>query len=139
VIVVADTSAMLALVDRSERHHAEIDALYAANRPGWLLPAPTLAELDYLIATRLGAEAQDAWIADVAAGAFAVEWCSAADAARAGELHRRYRALRIGWVDAMVMAVAERLQAGAIATLDRRHFAPVALRRRIPLLPGGAA
>ena len=36
------------------------------------------------------------------------------------------------------MAVAERLEADAIATLDLRHFAAVRLRQEISLLPGDA-
>jgi hypothetical protein len=38
-------------------------------------------------------------------------------------------------VDAVVMAVAERLGADAIATLDRRHFGAVTLRGSPRLVP----
>jgi predicted nucleic acid-binding protein len=37
----------------------------------------------------------------------------------------RYADLPLGLVDASVIAVAERLGADAIATLDRRHFSVV--------------
>ena len=41
----------------------------------------------------------------------------------------------IGLVDAAVIAIAERLGAGAIATLDLKHFGAVAIRGRPRLLP----
>jgi hypothetical protein len=38
-------------------------------------------------------------------------------------------------VDALVLAMAERLRAEAIATLDLRHFGAVRLPRSLRLLP----
>jgi predicted nucleic acid-binding protein len=87
----------------------------------------------------VGRRAQDAFLADLAASAFAVEWGHERDLARAQELDARYRALRLGLVDGVVMAIAERLEADAIATLDIRHFAAVSLRGRPKLLPRDAA
>jgi predicted nucleic acid-binding protein len=51
------------------------------------------------------------------------------------EIATRYRALRLGLVDAAVIAAAERLRATAIATLDLRHFGAVAIRGRPRLIP----
>jgi predicted nucleic acid-binding protein len=82
--------------------------------------------------------AQEAFLADVANGSFRVEWGRAGDLARAGELDRRYRSLRLGLVDAVVMATCERLGADAIATLDMRHFGAVTLKTRPKLLPRDA-
>jgi predicted nucleic acid-binding protein len=66
---------------------------------------------------------------------FRVEWGDSRDVERASEIVRRYRSLRLGLVDGVVMAVAERLRAAAIATLDLRHFGAVALRTRPRLAP----
>jgi predicted nucleic acid-binding protein len=41
-------------------------------------------------------------------------------------------------VDAVVIAVAERLRAPAIATLDLKHFGTVAIKGRPRLLPRDA-
>lgn len=41
------------------------------------------------------------------------------------ELIETYADLRLGTVDASVIATAERLGAATIATLDRRHFSVV--------------
>jgi hypothetical protein len=56
-----------------------------------------------------------------------VEWGDAADLARAVQLDAHYVDLSLGLVDALVMAVAERLGALAIATLDLRDFGAVTL------------
>lgn len=59
----------------------------------------------------------------------------APDLKRAVELDAAYTDLRLGLVDAVVMATSERLEASAIATLDLRGFAPVSLRGAPALFP----
>ena len=83
----------------------------------------------------MGARAQERFAGDLASGAWGIEWGEPLDLVRAEEISRRHRALRLGIVDSVVMAVAERRRAGAIATLDLRHFGAVTLRGRPRLLP----
>ena len=66
--------------------------------------------------------------ADLAEGRYAIEWGSAADVQRALQLNRTYHDLALGLVDGIVMAVAERLEARAILTLDLRDFGAVTLK-----------
>ena len=133
-MIVADTGAIVALIDADDRHHRTLRALFE-REPSWVLPWPVLPEVDYLVATHLGARAEEAFLADLADGLFQVEWGEDVDLERAHEIARRYRSLRLGLVDTVVMAVAERLRAEAIVTLDLRHFAAVALRTKPRLLP----
>lgn len=134
-MIVADTGAIVALVDSDDRHHGAIRSIYETDPAAWLLPWAVLPEIDYLLGAHVGHRAQDAFFADVVAGAFAIEWGVERDLARAHELHARHRALRLGLVDGIVIAVAERLRADAIATLDVRHFSAIAIRGRPKLLP----
>lgn len=136
-MVVADTAAVLALLDRSDDHHEDVRVLYEADPDGWLLPWAVLPEIDYLVAKTLGGPAHRMWLADVASGAFAVEWGAPGDLPKAQALDIRYAALNLGLVDAVVMAVAERLGAD-IATLDVRHFGAVTLEHHPRLLPRDA-
>jgi uncharacterized protein len=94
-----------------------------------------LPEIDYLVAAHVSQKAEEAFVADLATGAFHVEWASTPDLTRARQLCQKYRSLRLGLGDALVMAIAERLRAEAIATLDVRHFGAVQLRTRPRLLP----
>lgn len=126
---------MIALIDADSAQHEALRAWYDADPDQWVLPWAVLPETDYLLATRIGAHAQLAFMQDVAEAHYAVEWGSQSDLVRARVLCERYRSLALGLVDATVMAVAERLRADAIATLDLRHFGVVRLRTEPLLLP----
>lgn len=134
-MIVADTSALIALIDADSAQHAALRSWFEADPDQWILPWAVLPETDYLLATRIGARAQLSFMQDIAEAQYAVEWGSIADLVRAQELCERYRSLELGLVDAVVMAVAERLRADAIATLDLRHFGVVKLRTDPLLLP----
>ncbi len=133
-MIVADTGAILALIDKSDAHHKAMLALFD-REPDWVLPWAILAEVDYLVAAHVGAQAEEAWLEDLASGAFQIEWGLDGDLVRAREISRRHRSLKMGLVDAVVMATAERLQAESIATFDLRHFGAVGLRGAPRILP----
>ncbi|MGH9202226.1 MAG: type II toxin-antitoxin system VapC family toxin [Vicinamibacterales bacterium] len=134
-MIVVDTGAMLALLDADEDFHGDIRELYEENPDAWILPSAILPEVDYLVGAHLGVKAQDALIADLADGRFSVEWGRDEDLTAARRVCTRYRALRLGLVDAIVIATAERLRASAVATLDLRHFAAVSIKGNPRLLP----
>jgi uncharacterized protein len=123
--VVADTGAIIGLIDRSDRHHRVLRDLFTEGGQAWVLPWAILPEVDYLVATHLGARAEEAFLADLADGTFHVSWGEDADIAAAERLVKKYRDLKLGLVDAIVIATATRLQADAIVTLDVRHFSAV--------------
>ena len=137
-MIVADTGAILALLDRGDRNHAALRALYRDDPDAWILPWAILPEVDYLTATTLGKRAERSWLDDLANGAFTIEWGSDRDLPAALLLVERYESLRMGLVDAVVMIVAERMNAD-IATLDLRHFGVVRLKHSPRLLPRDAA
>jgi uncharacterized protein len=134
-VIVADTGAIVALVDADDRHHEVLRRLFAKDADSWVLPWAILPEIDYLLGEHVGSRAQERFAGDLASGAWAIEWGDAADLVRAEEISRRHRGLRLGLVDSVVMAVAERRKADAIATLDLRHFGAVTLRGRPRLVP----
>lgn len=84
-----------------------------------------ITEVVYLIATRLGTEAEVRFLGDLAAGNLLPEPVAAGDWLRIAELVARYRNLPLGTVDASVITTAERLATTEIATTDRRHFSIV--------------
>jgi len=134
-LIVADTGALVALIDRDDPHHRDVRRVFEDDPAAWVLPWAILAEADYLVGKHLGARAEEAFLDDLAAGAYAVEWGEPRDLLRAKALAAQYRSLRLGLVDAVVIAVAERLRAQAIVTLDLRHFAAVAIHGKPRLLP----
>ncbi|MBA3298156.1 MAG: PIN domain-containing protein [Acidobacteria bacterium] len=124
-MILADTGAIIALIDSKDRHHRALREAYESDPGEWLLPWAILAEVDYLLGAHVGGVAQDAFMADLADGSFVVEWGRDDDLEEAGRLTRQYSALRLGLVDAVVLAIAGRRRVTAIATLDVRHFAAV--------------
>lgn len=134
-MIVADTGAIVGLIDADDKHHQELRALYEGDPDAWILPWAILPEVDYLLGSHVSRRAEQRFLEDLACGAFRVEWGHEPDLVRARELDARYRALGLGLVDTVVMATAERLAAEAIATLDLRHFGAVTLKGQPRLLP----
>lgn len=134
-MIVADTGAIVALIDRSERHHRPLKELYESDPVAWVLPWAILPEIDYVLGAHVGPRAQESFLADLADGLFTVVWGEESDLDQARELSERYSKLRIGLVDAVVIATAVRVKATAIATLDLRHFAAVKIPGNPKLLP----
>jgi predicted nucleic acid-binding protein len=133
-VIVADTGAILALVDADDKHHAALRELFERD-PDWILPWAILPEVDYLLAAHVGVDAEMAFLRDLAEGRYLVDAGREEDFARAYELCARYRDLRLGLVDGVVAAVAERIGAPAIATLDLRHFAAIEIHGNPKLVP----
>lgn len=134
-MIVADTGAILALIDADERHHPVLRTLFESDPDAWVLPWAILPEIDYLLLTRLGRDIAAAFLTDLAAGRWSVAWGDELDLARARDLERAHHSLRLGLVDGVVIAMAERLGADAVATLDLRHFAAVRIRGNPKLVP----
>ena len=134
-MIVADTGAVYALVDSRDRNYRALRSLFESDPDAWVLPWAILPEVDYLVGKRLGAKVEEAFLGDVAEGRFAVAWGDEGDLVEALRICRRHRALKLGLVDAVVMAVAERLEAAAIATLDVRDFGAVKLKGDPKLYP----
>lgn len=120
--MIADTSGLLALFNRAEPRHAEVaDIVMGVDGP--LVVSPfVVAELDYLIATRLGVEAEIQVLQELSSGAYVLESLDADELARAAEVVRRYADLGIGVADASLVVLADRHRTRQILTLDRRHF-----------------
>mgnify|MGYP002623919779 FL=1 len=126
-MIVVDTGGVIGLLDADDRHHRSLLQVFESSGTDWVIPWAVLPEVDHLARRRLGGRVARAFAEDVVARRLAVEWGTPRDLERAVELDRRYADLALGLVDAVVMAVAERLGARAIVTLDVRDFGTVEL------------
>jgi predicted nucleic acid-binding protein len=124
VPLICDTSVVYAALVRSDRLH-EPCARLLGTRDDVVVPAPVVVEIDGLARSRGAEGATDALLRSVVDGSVHVEDMRLPDYARAQELMTRYASLLLGFVDAAIVAVAERLGGTTIATLDHRHFAVV--------------
>jgi uncharacterized protein len=134
-LIVADTGAVVALIDAGDRHHEVLRAHFETDPRAWILPWAILPEVDYLLLKHLGRKAAQLFLQDVADGGFTIEWPSGHDLTRAVELNAHYAGLELGLVDCVVLATAERLRVKEIATLDIRDFGAVQIAGRPRLIP----
>ncbi len=135
--LILDTGPLYAALDRSDADHAACRALIENAKEPLVVPSPVLVEVDYWIGQRLHPGVLVALLADIEAGGYVVADLKPSDYARVRELCDRYADADIGFVDASVLAIVERLDEPKLATLDRRHFGLLRPRHRetIELLP----
>ena len=123
--LIVDAGPLYAYVDRDDRHHSASLELLETHPGPLVVPQLVIAEVTYLVGSRLGVEPEVRFLGDLASGSLAAEPVAAGDWLRIAELVARYADLRLGTVDASVVVAAERLGATEVATLDRRHFGVV--------------
>ena len=120
--VVLDTSVLYALTDAAEPAHRPcVDALLTETE-SIVVPQVVLPEVAYLLASRLGGEIESRFFEGLLASRWRLEPLTDPDLPRAMALLTQYADAQIGFVDAGVVAIAERLGVTRIYTLDRRHF-----------------
>jgi predicted nucleic acid-binding protein len=119
---VLDTGPIYASLDRRDAAHTACRQLIDLTTEPLVIPAPALVEVDYWIRRWLHPGALLAFLDDITRGAYVVEKLQAEDYSRIREILSRYSDANIGFVDAAVLAVVERLNEPKLATLDHRHF-----------------
>lgn len=120
--LICDTGPLYAAMDRADRDHTTCAQLFTSNREPIVIPAPVLVELDWLASSRLGPAAFLSMLTDIREGAVRVVDLTRDDYGRIYQLCADYVDLPLGFVDAAVLAVVERLGEQKLATLDHRHF-----------------
>ena len=121
--LLVDTGALYALADADDAWHERMRDFLSSARQVLLVPVTVLPEVAYLVRTRLGAGAELKLAESIAAREVSVESLVEKDYARIAELLATNGFL--GFVDASIVAVAERLRLTALVTTDRRDFSRV--------------
>ena len=126
--ILLDTGILYALADRDDAWHERAVDYVGSVREPLLTVVTAIPEAAYLIRDRLGRAAEHRFIRSIADRELHIENLTDTDWARSAELMRNYP--DIGFVDASVVAIAERLRLASIATTDRRHFTTIRPRHR---------
>ena len=121
-MILLDTSGLLAALDAAQLRHAEAAASLEPARPPLLLSPFVLAELDYLLARRVGEAARTSLLAEVERGAYELQPVPAGDVARARATIERHADLRVSLADASIVVLGEHHGVREVLTLDERHF-----------------
>jgi predicted nucleic acid-binding protein len=125
-----DTGAFVALVDRSERRHADCMASLDAWRGAIVTTEAVLTETLYLLGPQWSA--QKVCLEFFARGAFLLVPSSRTSLRRVSVLMERYRNVPMDFADATLVALGEELQTDAVFTLDRRGFSVYRFNQRKP-------
>ena len=123
--IVADTGAIYALMDKDDRWHSRAKMALREEELKLILPSTILPEVCYLANKYLGVKAELMFLKSILSGEIQVEELNIDDYKLSVKYIEKYNDLNIGFVDATVIAVAERLGIYALFTTDRRHFSQV--------------
>ena len=135
--IVIDTSLLVGAYDARAPEH-EISATWLRDLDDELVTTPlAIAEMEWLVRSRGGADAQRAFWSNLDAGAITVRWWADAIDETLAIARRRPE---IGLVDASLVALAHRLRSDRIATFDHSHFRTLKTRDGKPftILPADA-
>jgi len=127
-LAVVDAGPLYAAADADDHDHLASRAALARSDLRLVVPALVIAEATYFVGRRLGAVAESKFLRGIRE--LDVEGPSREDFTRIAELVEKYADFPLGGTDASVIALAERLDAPTILTLDRRHFATIPPRHR---------
>jgi uncharacterized protein len=135
-----DAAPLVALGDRNEPRRERILEILTEEPEALVIPAPTTAEIDYMLGQRYGHPARRAFLRDLAAGRFVVAGLDREDYATIVELEARYADLQLGLADCALVVLADRYRTERIVTFDERHFRAVTSLRGVAftVLPADA-
>ncbi|HJS25609.1 MAG TPA: VapC toxin family PIN domain ribonuclease [Actinomycetota bacterium] len=121
-MTIADTSGLVALVNRADPAHESVRAFIAETTEPLVVSPYVVAELDYLVTTRVGVRSEVEVLRDLASGSYDLAHVDAVDLALACDVIARYADRSIGVTDASIVVLADRYRTREILTLDHRHF-----------------
>lgn len=132
MIVVADTSALIAAFDVAEPAHAA--AARVMERESLVVSPLVLAELDHLVRRDMGfsvtVQVLNALLGRMSLGRYKLPELRHGDVVAAQEIRMKYEHLRLDLADAVGVVLAGRYNTNRIFTLDQRDF-----RAITPLTP----
>ena len=117
-----DTSFLLAMTNAKDHNHPRVLAVAENLNDTLILPVTVLPEVSYLIGSRLGHSVMRQFLRELVAENVILETVTLADLERVLQILDTYADTRLDFVDATIVALAERLKITRILTLDRRDF-----------------
>jgi predicted nucleic acid-binding protein len=137
-VLIADASALFAGIDVDQGQYRDVAAAIQADGGPLVVSPFVLAELDYLLLTRVGVRTEvEAW-RELAEPPWLIAPFDDRDLSAAADIVETYTDQRIGLADASIVVLAQRHRTDRILTLDRRHFSVLRQGNGQPftILPG---
>jgi uncharacterized protein len=121
-IAIVDTGVVLALAIADDPRHDDVARALGSHVGGLILPDPVLFESAQLVGRRFGPTSEAQLIRRLVATDWRRMPVTDEDLDRAAALLESYADANIGFADGTIVAMAERLGATRLFTLDRRDF-----------------
>lgn len=132
-MILADTGFFVALIVRTDRHHAAaVTAAERHGREGLLTTWPVLTEAVHLVQRIAGPEVARNFLGSIDAGAARLYELLPAHLPRAIELMEKYANLPMDLADASLVICAEDTGDGRILSTDNRDFRAYRWKQRKP-------
>ena len=122
---VIDTGIIYALADKKDSWHKKASDFVMGFKGKLITPSPVIPEACYLLNIYLGQSAETSFIRSLINRELGIEHFNIDDLSRCSELLKQYDTLNLGFVDASIVAISERMKIRRILTTDRRHFSAV--------------
>ena len=119
---ILDTGFLYATFAANDPHHNQVDGLLAELSDELLLPTVVLVELSYLLQARLGHKQMRQILNQLEQGPIPLMPLTRQDLRRVYALLEQYADMRLDFVDATIVALAERLNIKRILTVDKKDF-----------------
>jgi len=132
VKLILDTGPFVALIDRSEKRHAQCVEVFEAWTGPILTTEAVLTETLYLLGP--DDRAQQVGLEFILRGVFQLVPASLASLQRVAALMQKYRDIPMDYADATVVALAEESETDQIFTLDHRGFSVFRMHGNRPLV-----
>ncbi len=120
--IILDTSAVIGLMDKKYKKHENLKTIFTKKDNLYILPSTAIGEICYMLNSRFGNKIELIFLEEIIKTSFQLELLKDMDIVRIIEILKKYDTLNIGYVDASIVAIAERLKTNKILTLDRKHF-----------------
>jgi predicted nucleic acid-binding protein len=123
---ILDSGFLYALADADDSWHSEALAIAQTHQHAELiLPIPVLPETLYLIGSRLGHDKMRNFLRELLSWEVQIEPIDKIDLQRTLVILDQYADAHLDFVDATIIALAERLDITHVFTVDRRDFSLV--------------
>lgn len=124
-MIIADTSGLYTIFNRRQPEHQAARVAVEHDGGPLLLSPLVLAELDYFILTRLGAQAGQKVLTELRSTAYRLASFTDDDFKLASEVAGKYSDMQLGLTDASIVVQAARHKTTKILSLDHKHFTAV--------------
>ena len=118
-----DTGFLYALINENDSNHRAVLEAKTYINGEIFLPVPAITEVCYFLSRNLGVSVLAEFLNDLSTtDNLSLETPLSEDYKRTADILRQYNDNNIDFVDACIVAIAERLNITKILTIDHRHF-----------------